>query len=153
MHQTGVRMTNEVLRDGQVYHKASAEVFDFEQQGVHHVAQESYKVMPGDSFRTACYYKDGTTFGLASQEEMCIAYIMYYPAKALSQGMPWVCSHQPWREPGAICAQEFAHYKLDSVDDLERNFGKPSNECALELSGTNTSTNGKFLQCAHSILL
>mmetsp|Transcript_2003 Transcript_2003/g.4945 ORF Transcript_2003/g.4945 Transcript_2003/m.4945 type:complete len:542 (+) Transcript_2003:262-1887(+) len=103
MHQTGVRMTNEVLRDGQVYHKASAEVFDFEQQGVHHVAQESYKVMPGDSFRTACYYKDGTTFGLASQEEMCIAYIMYYPAKALSQGAMDLLASTLERAWGHLC--------------------------------------------------
>jgi len=33
MHQAGVRMTHEVLRDGEVYRKAAAEVFDFRQQG------------------------------------------------------------------------------------------------------------------------
>ena len=33
MHQTGKRMINEVIRDGEVFHKSSVEVFDFEQQG------------------------------------------------------------------------------------------------------------------------
>ena len=33
MHQTGVRMTNEVIRDGEVFHTAVVDVYDFEQQG------------------------------------------------------------------------------------------------------------------------
>ena len=33
MHQTGTRMMQEVIRDGEVFHKASVEVYDFEQQG------------------------------------------------------------------------------------------------------------------------
>jgi hypothetical protein len=34
MHKSGVRMTNEVIRDGEVFHKAVVDVFDFDQQGV-----------------------------------------------------------------------------------------------------------------------
>ena len=33
MHKTGVRMVNEVIRGGDVFHTATAEVFDFDQQG------------------------------------------------------------------------------------------------------------------------
>ena len=33
MHKTGVRMVNEVIRGGEVFHTATAEVFDFDQQG------------------------------------------------------------------------------------------------------------------------
>ena len=33
MHQTGVRMTNEVIRGDEVFHKAVADVYDFDQQG------------------------------------------------------------------------------------------------------------------------
>jgi len=33
MHQTGVRMTNEVIRNGEVFHTAAVDVYDFEQQG------------------------------------------------------------------------------------------------------------------------
>ena len=34
MHKTGVRMTNEVIRDGEVFHKAVVDVYDFDQQGM-----------------------------------------------------------------------------------------------------------------------
>lgn len=33
MHKTGVRMVNEVIREGDVFHTASVEVYDFDQQG------------------------------------------------------------------------------------------------------------------------
>jgi len=36
MHQTGTRMTNEVVRDGVVHHSAAVDVYAFEQQGKHH---------------------------------------------------------------------------------------------------------------------
>ena len=35
MHQKGVRMTSEVIRDGNVFHKAVVDVYDFEQQGAY----------------------------------------------------------------------------------------------------------------------
>lgn len=34
MHKTGVRMTNEVIRGGEVFHKAVVDVYDFDQQGM-----------------------------------------------------------------------------------------------------------------------
>ena len=34
MHKSGVRMTNEVIRNGEVFHKAVVDVYDFDQQGV-----------------------------------------------------------------------------------------------------------------------
>ena len=34
MHQTGVRMTNEVIRGGEVVHGAVSDVYDFDQQGM-----------------------------------------------------------------------------------------------------------------------
>ena len=40
-------------------------------------------VTPGDSFRTTCIYdtkgKDDVTFGLASDQGMCISFLLYYP--------------------------------------------------------------------------
>ena len=33
MHKTGVRMVNEAIRGGEVFHTATVEIFDFEQQG------------------------------------------------------------------------------------------------------------------------
>jgi hypothetical protein len=73
MHQTGVRMTNKVIRNFEVYHEALVDVFEFDQQGAHRVQQDSYQIKPGDSFKTSCYYRDGSKFGLGSDDEMCIA--------------------------------------------------------------------------------
>mmetsp|Transcript_27190 Transcript_27190/g.58257 ORF Transcript_27190/g.58257 Transcript_27190/m.58257 type:complete len:624 (-) Transcript_27190:387-2258(-) len=139
MHQTGVRMTNEVIRGDEVFHKAVADVYDFEQQGGHRVSQDSYEVLPGDSFRTTCYYKDGVAFGLASKEEMCIAFIMYYPAKRSAYGQPWICPHEPGADFGTGCEGELEYVDLNGVDDLGREFGDSSGECAATPS-TNTST-------------
>ncbi|KAL7426091.1 hypothetical protein ACHAXH_000230, partial [Discostella pseudostelligera] len=69
MHQTGVRMTNEVIRNGEVFHTAAVDVYDFEQQGAFAVPQEPYSLLPGDTVRTTCNYKDGTAWGLGSAEE------------------------------------------------------------------------------------
>lgn len=132
MHQTGARMTNEVIRgDGTVHHKAVSEVYDFDQQGGFHVPQDAYTVMPGDSFRTTCFYRNGTTFGEGSREEMCIAYLTYYPAKKSSTGQPWICPFNFWMDVGAGCAGELEHAELDDDDGLGRNFGVPSNDCSV----------------------
>ena len=106
------------------------------------MSQDSYRVLPGDSFRTTCYYKDGSKFGLSSQEEMCIAFLMYYPAKQSSLGQPWVCPHAPWETTGTDCATELEYTDLHVVDGLGRSFGDSSGECEVE-SSTDSSTTGK----------
>lgn len=140
MHQTGARMTNEVIRGNEVFHKAVADVYDFDQQGGLVVSQDSYEVLPGDSFRTTCYYKDGSTFGQSSQEEMCIAFLMYYPAKVSEYGQPWIC---PVRQLefnfGTGCQGELAHVDLNGAEDLGRYFGSSSGEC-VSTSSVNSST-------------
>ena len=159
MHQTGVRMTHEVMRDGEVINKAAVDVYDFEQQGSFSVRQRPIEFMPGDSFRTTCYYRDGASFGLSSQEEMyvktllptfillffirrflnslfvscirCIAYIMYYPAKSF-WGYPWVCPYHTWDDMGSGCKQELNYGDLNSVEKLDRVFGNSLAECHIE---------------------
>jgi hypothetical protein len=71
MHMTGTRMVNELIRDSEVIHTSAVEVFDFDQQGSYRVPMTPYEVKPGDTFRTSCYYRDGTEFGHGSREEMC----------------------------------------------------------------------------------
>lgn len=122
MHQTGVRATNEVIRDGEVIHKGAVDFFDFDQQGSFQVQQSEFKVQPGDSFRTTCYYRDGTEFGSSSQEEMCIAFLMYYPVKQFS-GYPWVCAFDI---PIPICEEELSIKNFLDLDELERVFGSAS---------------------------
>jgi len=149
MHATGQRMVNEVIRGGEVFHTASVEVFDFDQQGKFafqdmedmywvlelfliyayfsqfylggfYVPQEPYQLQAGDGFRKTCYYKDGRVFKDGSQDQMCISYLLYYPAKALA-GFPFMCPY-PGRFP---CAQEYVSTDLIGYVGLGRIFGTP----------------------------
>ena len=94
--------------------------------------------MPGDSFRTTCFYRDGSKFGLGSQEEMCIGYITYYPAKQL-MGIPFICPYHDIEE-FSFCKQEVENTDLDSVEDLGRTFGQSSAQCF------EPTTDGTFMQ-------
>mmetsp|Transcript_4381 Transcript_4381/g.10303 ORF Transcript_4381/g.10303 Transcript_4381/m.10303 type:complete len:599 (-) Transcript_4381:246-2042(-) len=125
MHQTGVRMTNEVIRDNEIVHKSKVDVFEFDQQGAFLVQQETFEVKPGDEFRTSCYYRDGAEFGLSSKEEMCIAYVMYYPAKS-ALGFPWMC---PYGLGVPICSQELGQFDVEDVQGLDRVFGTSNGKC------------------------
>eukprot|EP00579_Thalassiosira_antarctica_P022723 CAMPEP_0201989938 /NCGR_PEP_ID=MMETSP0904-20121228/93111_1 /ASSEMBLY_ACC=CAM_ASM_000553 /TAXON_ID=420261 /ORGANISM="Thalassiosira antarctica, Strain CCMP982" /LENGTH=880 /DNA_ID=CAMNT_0048544185 /DNA_START=21 /DNA_END=2663 /DNA_ORIENTATION=- len=130
MHQNGVRMTNEVIRNDEVVRASSVDVYDFEQQGGFHVPQQPYEVLPGDGFRTTCYYRDGDKFGLDSDEEMCIAFVMYYPAKEFA-GNPWMCPYGIGALERIGCEQELEFSDVASDDNLGRSFGT-SNECAVD---------------------
>jgi len=125
MHQTGVRMTNQVIRNNDIVHSSRVDVFEFDQQGTFLVQQEPYEVKPGDTFRTSCYYRDGAEFGLSSQQEMCIAFVMYYPAKT-SGGFPWMC---PYGFPVPACSQELDRFDLDDEQGLDRVFGSSNGKC------------------------
>ena len=111
-------------------------------QGSFHTPQEFYQVLPGDSFRTTCYYKDGSKFGPGSEDEMCIAFIWYYPARELF-GMPWICPHGV-PDFGSGCSTELEFGDLDSVDDLGRSFGVSSGKCVATTTADG-STSGKCL--------
>jgi hypothetical protein len=137
MHKYGVRMTNEVIRGDEVYHSAVSDVYSYDQQGLHHVAQQPYTVMPGDKFRTTCYYRDGSAFGLASQEEMCVAFLLYYPAVKNPMGLSWMCYYPNPEMPmlemfmGTDCIEELEQVSLGGDDELGRIFGASSGECAV----------------------
>ncbi|KAL7433032.1 hypothetical protein ACHAXM_003380 [Skeletonema potamos] len=129
MHQTGKRAVNEVIRGGEVVHTASVDFFDFDQQGGFHVHQEPYQLQAGDKFRMTCYYKDGKVFEGGSQEEMCVGFLMYYPAKKVA-GYPFFCPY-----PGRIpCAEEYISTDLSGYEGLGRTFGTPQTQTNETLS-------------------
>ncbi len=103
-------------------------------KGAFRTPQKSYQVLPGDSFRTTCYYKDGVKFGIGAEDEMCIAFILYYPARDLL-GVPWICPHGA-PDDGSGCATELQQGDLDSVDELGRIFGASSGVCLALTSST-----------------
>lgn len=133
MHAQGAQAQNEVLREGEVVNRASIEFFDFNQQGNQAVQQIPYQIEPGDSFRTTCRYEPGddtnTTFGLASQDEMCIAFILYYPRQTFTD-FPWACGYDI---PFGFCSSTWE--SDPSSNTMSREFGTTNaTECPVSAS-------------------
>eukprot|EP00929_Paragymnodinium_shiwhaense_P120829 TRINITY_DN9289_c0_g1_i1.p1 TRINITY_DN9289_c0_g1~~TRINITY_DN9289_c0_g1_i1.p1 ORF type:complete len:1157 (+),score=296.64 TRINITY_DN9289_c0_g1_i1:211-3681(+) len=87
MHGTGTRMTVRQLdKDGNLKRSSEADIYDYNFQDMLRAdTGQSFQVNPGDSFDVSCYFKTPSTgkkysFGLASQDEMCIDFVYYYPA-------------------------------------------------------------------------
>lgn len=97
MHQKGQRFVNRQFRgaDSVLVRESYVDFYDFDQSGKHAVQQQPFRIQKGDSFQTLCYFEaDGEDiFGYGSAEEMCIAYLSYYPRKEV--GTPG----QLWRAP------------------------------------------------------
>lgn len=81
-HQIGSVLYTEVQRGGDVIGEiARQDPFDFNMQKFQ---DADFDVMPGDQLQTFCVYDssertDVTLGGPASEEEMCINFMMYYP--------------------------------------------------------------------------
>jgi len=133
MHKSGVRMIHSQIRNGQVVRSAKIDVYDFEHQGNFEPRNVPYEVQPGDSFQTTCYYRDGNTFGLSSQEEMCVAFLLYYPAKRFAFGgsqLPWLCGYGLDFFPP--CDARLTNQSVATDDGLGRVFGSSAESCDAE---------------------
>lgn len=131
MHETGARIVNEQIREGEVVRQASLEYWEFHQNGNAAIQQDPYVIQPGDGFRTSCFFNgDGRVFGLASSEEMCMAFLYYYPrtkirVEEMNVDMPWICGYDLGFPP---CETTYETKILSSVEDFGRTFGSASNE-------------------------
>jgi len=75
-------MYNEQIRNGEVIRMSAVDYFDFDQQGSQAIQQQPFQILPGDAFRTRCYFNgkdDSVTWGAGSHQEMCISFLTYYP--------------------------------------------------------------------------
>jgi len=133
MHEVGLRITNEQIREGEVIRSGNVEHWEFDQNGNAAVQQGEFVVQPGDSFRTTCYYDDpeGTrTFGLASSEEMCMAFLYYYPRQVMSLGpgieLSWFCGHNIGFE---ACDASYEKASIESTDKIGREYAVPNEQC------------------------
>jgi Copper type II ascorbate-dependent monooxygenase, C-terminal domain/Copper type II ascorbate-dependent monooxygenase, N-terminal domain len=120
VYKTGIQATSELIRNGTIVNKATVEFFDFAQQGGQLVQAEPFTILPGDSFRARCYYRNSlsnsTIFGLASSNEMCIASMLYYPRQtieAFGYQFPWTCAYQ-YVDP---CSAEYSSRTLNDVGE------------------------------------
>eukprot|EP00752_Nemacystus_decipiens_P002628 g2460.t1 len=98
MHETGQRLITRQYRNDSsgneaLIHSAEVEYYSFLQAAAFMVStNDSITIQKGDRFETECYYdtalssvgSDNVTFGLGSEQEMCIDYVFYYP----NQGLP-----------------------------------------------------------------
>ena len=135
MHKTGVRATNNVIRNGKVVHTASVDFFDYEQNGNLNAQQQPYRIEPGDAFESKFYYHtDGTTkFGLSSQDEMAIVSLRYYPVPA-NPNFLFLCVYGI---PIGNCEATYNVRELSSVPELGRTFGETNNGVFVKSSSAN----------------
>jgi hypothetical protein len=100
--------------------------YDFDIAGGFMGIQEPFSIEAGDSFRTTCYYQGNgdVKFGLGSDEEMCIGYLMYYPAIPDFNGY---CAYPTGDLPDTPVLVDgcSASAESESVDekDMRRTFG------------------------------
>jgi hypothetical protein len=145
MHQSGYAMYNQHVRDGQVVRTGSVDFFDFSQSGGPAVQQQPFEVLPGDSFSTRCYYKNdegsNRTFGFGSAQEMCMAFLLYYPRKviAVSENMTfgWFCGAGLGSFGFTPCDAAFNVSSLQGGEaPAWRTFGLEPGECAAAEAGS-----------------
>ena len=131
MHEKGLTMTNTQVRDGAPIRSGSVEFYDFEQAGVYSVIQDSFALKRGDSFRTTCYYdaNQGDKFGLASDDEMCIAFLLYYPKQSFPA---FYCG--PDHFVGEACTADYESKTLVDLGEIgaaRGNNGVSNNSCSV----------------------
>lgn len=122
MHETGTKMVNKHVRNGEVIREARVDYFDFPQQGSYEVIQDRFTVKKGDSFHTECFFDtaeaeegDAVKYGYGSKDEMCIAFLWYWPKQPIMLG---VCGFG-WFNP--TCKAE---YKSEALVAVDRAFGQ-----------------------------
>lgn len=154
MHARGQVLTLEQIRDGEVIHTSKVEFHRFDQQGNHVVQQESYKVRGGDAFRTTCIYEipDGveTRWGWGAKDEMCIAFMLYYPKRTFLNGLvPWFCS------ANANFGFRPCLSTVDNttIDDIPRSFGRALSEGECRPKSTSFADRGASLSWAGSLMM
>ncbi len=121
MHSYGKRITNQVVRNNEVIHEGAIDYWDFDQSGTPQPQQNPFQVRKGDVFRTSCYYDttngNNIVFGIGSNDEMCMSFILYYPKQALETcGVDFVVD--------SSCSTDYLGVTaLESAVEFGREFG------------------------------
>jgi Copper type II ascorbate-dependent monooxygenase, C-terminal domain len=152
MHKSGLSMKNLQKRNGEEIRSGEVQYWDFNQQGNLGVIQQPFIIEPGDSFQTICNYHatEGQVFGLGSSQEMCIAFLYYYPRKVVSMSfgdMPFTCSIGLGDSiPG--CGVEWTSSELTGIDQIGRSFGIAPTSCpeeeVVDVKPTNAPSKASF---------
>ena len=131
MHLTGQRADVNVIRNGEVIRTSSIDFFDYDQTGDSIPQEEPYQLLPGDAFDASFYYNapdPNQVFGFASQDEMAILGLKYYPRQTMLNGrVPLMCSYGI---PIPNCRVDYKSEALTDDSDLGRTFGTPVTDTA-----------------------
>lgn len=89
MHRTGALMQTQYYRNGLAVNTTTTEYYSFQMQDQQFFTP--FVVQPGDSITTTCTYQraqgsPSVNFGIASDEEMCIDFVYYYPRQQVTEG-------------------------------------------------------------------
>ena len=160
MHFRGKRARVQIIRDGKEIEPMS-ELYNFEYGHQFAKNLDSVKLMPGDQFITTCEYdtSDDTETvhgGLTSPEEMCFAWVDYYPANSVLVCTNWDLDQEEEGIEGlsgkvGFCLDAAAtappHYEADlefSFDKLAEsgNMCSASNSTEEEASSGNDNASG-----------
>ncbi|CAM9614565.1 unnamed protein product [Ectocarpus sp. 13 AM-2016] len=150
MHENGQRMVTRQYRDdGEgnevLIQTAEVEYYSFLQAGGHLVTNnETTTIKRGDRFTTECMYDTSlssvssanVTFGLGSEQEMCVDFVFYYP----DQRMPdtGACG------VGACDGDVLGYSELEADSDFNRTFGMVDS-CTLSLPGEEVGCAARFV--------
>jgi hypothetical protein len=109
--------------------------YDSNQVGAYTVPKQPFKVNPGDSSDVVCYYNEepfghNRTFDLASFDEMCQAFLWYYPRVPTFAGLCGPGLDEAF--PG--CGSNFTYTKLEDESEIGRMFVKASDVCSVDLN-------------------
>ncbi|KAK3244544.1 hypothetical protein CYMTET_45844 [Cymbomonas tetramitiformis] len=96
MHQSGIAMHTKQYRAAAELELSDQgreiEYYAFDYQDTN---AASFQLQPGDEFHSTCYYQTAASsnvkFGLASNEEMCIDFLYYYPLSSHFEAMGGAC--------------------------------------------------------------
>jgi Copper type II ascorbate-dependent monooxygenase, C-terminal domain len=144
-------MSNSHVRNGEVIRRAEAQFWDFDQQGSLTVVQQPFTIAPGDSFRTSCIYntQNDEQFGLASSQEMCIAFLFYYPRQAFNFGdleLPYLCGMR-FGDFYPACNVDWSNSSLSDMSHVGRSFGVAPSTCPappVAISSTSPTASPTF---------
>ncbi|CAM9885372.1 unnamed protein product, partial [Laminaria digitata] len=145
MHENGQRLQTRQYRtnsDGEevMVYDFDVEYYSFLQAGAHILTtNNSVTIQKGDRFETTCYYdtdlssvgSENVTFGLGSENEMCIDFVLYYP----DQNVPFSGACGVGMCGGSMDEAE----ELAADSDFERFFGVVDT-CSTAAGGDEVAT-------------
>jgi len=159
MHEEGFWMSTTVYnKTGGLRHEFRVEYYDGGFQGS---LDANIEISAGDSFITRCVFKpkQGAVFGTGSDEEMCIDFMMYYPANDRIQSeFEGACGIEKRNTELAqnLAATGFELHKIAGIEEvaLNRRFAQPAGDCAASLpDGGTTASASKQMSCLVGTLL